>query len=244
MSVTDRREPAVVGPGRRLGPDPALAPDHRPVTRICETYGLAKEAASPPRLYRRPRLSPALAIAAGTGEVLMSRLREGRATPPVARTSCVNGGAGALRRCQGTTHGAGRQRLLSTLSLKACQWMSDHPPARQPADLIEAIPEGSWIPFPTAWTAPPMSPRIHPVPDQLDACAGAAIVRRVKPRPASSRLPDTAIPSSPRMGRRLELEADHRPTPRSSADTRPSSTATGCVCRRQRFAAAPGWRSR
>ena len=40
---------------------------------ICETYGLAKEGA------RHHGYHPLLAIAAGTGEVLMSRLREGRA---------------------------------------------------------------------------------------------------------------------------------------------------------------------
>ena len=52
---------------------------------------------------------------ANTGDVLMARLREGRAN--TARGSAhflreTVGPAGALRRGQGTTHGAGRQRLL------------------------------------------------------------------------------------------------------------------------------------
>ena len=71
---------------------------------ICETYGLAKEGA------RRTVLSPAAGLAAGTGEVLMARLREGRAN--TVATSCGHGEPGALHRSQGTTHGAGRQRLL------------------------------------------------------------------------------------------------------------------------------------
>ena len=44
---------------------------------ICETYGLVKEGA---RHYTGQRgYHPLLAVAAGTGDVLMARLREGRA---------------------------------------------------------------------------------------------------------------------------------------------------------------------
>ena len=61
---TRPREPPVVGPA----PGHTLGPESNGWTRtliidldstICETYGLAKEGALPPRLYRRPRLSPA-----------------------------------------------------------------------------------------------------------------------------------------------------------------------------------------
>ena len=52
---------------------------------ICETYGLAKEGARHHGYTGARGYHPLLAIAAGTGEVLMSRLREGRAnTPPAA----------------------------------------------------------------------------------------------------------------------------------------------------------------
>ena len=46
---------------------------------ICETYGLAKEGARHHGYTGKRGYHPLLAIAAGTGEVLMSRLREGRA---------------------------------------------------------------------------------------------------------------------------------------------------------------------
>ena len=46
---------------------------------ICETYGLAKEGARYHGYTGARGYHPLLAIAAGTGEVLMSRLREGRA---------------------------------------------------------------------------------------------------------------------------------------------------------------------
>ena len=46
---------------------------------VCETYGLAKEGARHHGYTGARGYHPLLAIAAGTGEVLMSRLREGRA---------------------------------------------------------------------------------------------------------------------------------------------------------------------
>ena len=72
------------GPGR-LGPDPATR--HSPSTwirPICETYGLAKEGARDhgyTAFFQRCKRGyhPLLAVAAGTGDVLMARLREGRA---------------------------------------------------------------------------------------------------------------------------------------------------------------------
>ena len=46
---------------------------------ICETYGLSKEGARHHGYTGRRGYHPLLAVAAGTGEVLMARLREGRA---------------------------------------------------------------------------------------------------------------------------------------------------------------------
>ena len=76
---------------------------------ICETYGLVKEGARHHSYTGQRGYHPLLAVVAGTGDVLMARLREGRANtarglrPLPAR----DGGTGALRRGQGTTHGAG-----------------------------------------------------------------------------------------------------------------------------------------
>ena len=50
---------------------------------ICETYGLAKEGARDHGYTGQRGYHPLLAIAAGTGDVLMSRLREGRANGSV-----------------------------------------------------------------------------------------------------------------------------------------------------------------
>ena len=46
---------------------------------ICETYGLAKEGARDHGYTGKRGYHPLLAVAAGTGDVLMARLREGRA---------------------------------------------------------------------------------------------------------------------------------------------------------------------
>ena len=63
------------------------------------------------QLDRVSRKLLAGAWAAGTGDVLMARLRKGRAN--TARGAAAgDGGAGALRWGQRTTHGARRQRLL------------------------------------------------------------------------------------------------------------------------------------
>ena len=81
---------------------------------ICETYGLAKEGARQHGYTGARGYHPLLAIAAGTGEVLMSRLREGRANTARGAAHFLREtvGQGALRRGPGDNHGAGRQRLV------------------------------------------------------------------------------------------------------------------------------------
>ena len=54
-------------------------PGDTPFTIICETYGLDKEGARHHGYTGQRGYHPLLAVAAGTGEVLMPRLREGRA---------------------------------------------------------------------------------------------------------------------------------------------------------------------
>ena len=81
---------------------------------ICETYGLAKEGARRHGYTGQRGYHPLLAVAASTGEVLMARLREGRANTARGTRPLPAGdpGPGALRGSQRTAHRAGRQRLL------------------------------------------------------------------------------------------------------------------------------------
>ena len=68
-------------------------------TQPCETYGLAKEGARHHGYTGKRGYHPLLAVAAGTGDVLMCRLREGRANTAWRRPLCVP----ALRRGQRAT---------------------------------------------------------------------------------------------------------------------------------------------
>ena len=95
---------------------------------ICETYGLAKEGARHHGYTGARGYHPLLAIAAGTGEVLMSRLREGRANTARGAANFLRETVGRVR----STAGPGDNSRCGptaastpTLSLPpAGKWMS------------------------------------------------------------------------------------------------------------------------
>ena len=115
---------------------------------ICETYGLDKEGARHHGYTGARGYHPLLAIAAGTGEVLMSRLREGRA-------NTARGAAHFLRETVGRVRYGGAREQLTVRAdsgfyahtvVAACREMDVRfsITIRQRAslrDLIEAIPE-------------------------------------------------------------------------------------------------------
>ena len=81
---------------------------------ICETYGLAKEGAVHHGYTHVRGYHPLLAVAAGTGDVLMARLREGRADhgPGCRPLPARDDRAGPRRGRHGRAHDAGRLGLL------------------------------------------------------------------------------------------------------------------------------------
>ena len=126
---------------------------------ICETYGLAKEWARHHGHTGRAGLSPAAGpgpdSGAGTGDVLMSRLREGRA-------NTVRGAAHFLRETVGRVRYAGATGQLTVRAdrgfyahalVAVCREMDvrfsitirQHARLR---NIIEAIPETDWTPIP------------------------------------------------------------------------------------------------
>ena len=130
---------------------------------ICETCGLAKEGARHHGYTGKRGYHPLLAVAAGTGDVLMSRLREGRA-------NTVRGAAHFLRETVGRVRYGGARGQLTVRAdsgfyahalVAVCREMDvrlsitilQHarlpacPPARL-RNLIEAIPETDWTPIP------------------------------------------------------------------------------------------------
>ena len=190
---------------------------------ICETYGLAKEGARHHGYTGVRGYHPLLAIAAGTGDVLMARLREARPTPFGALdTSCGRRWDGYATPEPGDNSRCGPTAVSipTPSSPSAAGWMSasPSPSASTPACAISSrrYPRRTGRPFLTGWTVPPMWPRPPTPPSQSEADAAPVrlIVRRVKPTPGSQ-LALFATYSyhgfiTDRDGETLELEADHR----------------------------------
>ena len=171
----------------------------------------------------RELLARAWAAGAGPGDVLMSRLREGRA-------NTARGAAHFLRETVGRVRYAGARGQLTlradsgfyTHALVAvCRAMDvrysitirQH---KSLHNLIEAIPEGDWTPIPYWMDGAAAVAETSYIPFQSEPNAAPVrlIVRRVKPTPGSQ-LALFATYSyhgfiTDREGDTLELEADHR----------------------------------
>ena len=190
---------------------------------ICETYGLAKEGARHHGYTGARGYHPLLAVAAGTGDVLMVRLRAGRA-------HTARGAAHFLRETVGRVRYAGARGQLTVRAdsgfyahaiVALCRKMdvrfSITIRQRQSLrNLIEAIPETDWtsIPYWMDDAADVAETTYTPFQSEPDAAPVRLIVRRVKPTPGSQ-LALFATYSyhafiTDRDGDTLELEADHR----------------------------------
>ena len=190
---------------------------------VCETYGLAKEGARHHGYTGQRGYHPLLAIASGTGDVLMARLREGR-------SNTARGAAHFLRETLGRVRYAGARGQLTvragsgfyTHSIVAvCRKMGVRfsITVRQHArlrNIIEAIPEADWTPIPY-WmdgAADVAEATYTPFRSDPGAAPVRLIVRRVKPTPGSQ-LALFATYSyhgfiTDREGETLALEAGHR----------------------------------
>ena len=190
---------------------------------ICETYGLAKAGAHDHGYTGQRGYHPLLAVAAGTGEVLMARLRKGRA-------NTARGAAHFLRETVGRVRYAGATGPLTMRAdrgfythaiVAACRekrfrfsiTVRQHQSVRQ---LIEAIPEEDWTPIPY-WmegAADVAETTYVPFESKPDAATVRLIVRRVKPTPGSQLALFTNYSYhafiTDRDGDTLDLEADHR----------------------------------
>ena len=122
---------------------------------VCETFGLVKEGAQRHNYAGQRGYHPLLAVAAITGDVLMCRLRQGRA-------NTARGAAHFLRETVGRVRYAGAAGPLTVRAdsgfythaiVAACRekrvrfsiTVRQHPQLR---NIIEAIPETEWTPIP------------------------------------------------------------------------------------------------
>jgi hypothetical protein len=190
---------------------------------ICETYGLQKEGARQHAYTHVRGYHPLLAVAAGSGDVLMARLREGR-------SNTMRGAAHFLTETVGRVRHAG---ATGQITMRADSGFYGHAvvaacrtkdvrfsiTARQHRGLrarIEAIADDAWTPIPY-WHeggADVAETTYTPFADHADAVPVRLIVRRVRPIPGSQLALFTDYAYHPfitdRDGDTLELEADHR----------------------------------
>ena len=190
---------------------------------ICETYGLAKEGAHHHGYTGARGYHPLLAVAAGTGDVLMARLREGRAITArgaahflretVSRVR-YGGASGQLTvRADSGFYTHAVVALCRRMNVRFSITIRQHAGLR---NLIEAIPDEDWTPIPY-WmdgAAAVAETTYTPFQSEPDATPVRLIVRRVKPTPGSQ-LALFATYSyhgfiTDRDGELLELEAEHR----------------------------------
>ena len=217
-------EPRVAGPGLAgWGGTRRLAPDHRPGLHHLRDLRTGQGGRPPPRLHRRPGLSPAAGrrrrhrrranVPAARG---LGQHRSGRRPLPAG-----NGEPGALRWGQRTTHGAGRQRLLyprrgRRLPQAGPALLQHHPPPPKPAQsdrghTRSCLDAGSLLDGRRRRCG---RDTYTPFQTEADAAPVRRIVRRVRPTPGSQLALFATYSyhgfSTDRDGETLELEADHR----------------------------------
>lgn len=190
---------------------------------ICESYGLQKQGARQHGYSGVRGYHPLLAVAAGTGDVLMARLRGGRA-------HTVRGAADFLSETIGRVREAGASGALTMRAdsgfyahsvVAVCRRMDVRYSItlrlqRALRERIAAIPEQDWtaIPYWMEGGADVAETSYTPFANRPDAVPVRLIVRRVRPSPGSqlALFEDYGYHAfiTDRAGDTVELEADHR----------------------------------
>jgi hypothetical protein len=190
---------------------------------ICQTYGLKKEGGSGFTWNGVRGYHPLLAVAAGTGDVLMARLRGGSATSgrsaghflreTVSRVRHAGATGSLTMRADAGFYAHAVIAMCRKLDVRFSVTIRQHRSVRR---LIEAIPDAAWTPIPY-WLdggADVAETTYTPFKGEKDAVPVRLIVRRVRPTPGSQLALFTTYDYHPfitdREGETLTLEADHR----------------------------------
>ena len=150
---------------------------------VCETYGLAKEGAQRHNYAGQRGYHPLLAVTSSTGEVLMARLRKGRANTARGAANFLRETVTRVRRAGATGEltiradsGFYNYDIVAACRAKGVRYsitVRQHPSLR---NLIEAIPEEDWEPIPY-WmedAADVARNRIHALQERARRRAGTA----------------------------------------------------------------------
>ncbi len=226
---------------------------------ICETYGLEKEGGTHHTYTHVRGYHPLLAVAAGTGDILMARLRGGSANTARGAAHFLLETIGRVRqagaRGQLTVRadsGFYAQAVVASAGRWTCASASRCACNRSRAALIEAIPDADWTPIPY-WIeggADVAETTYTPFADQKDAVPVRLIVRRVRPTPGSQLALFATYEYhafiTDREGATLELEADHRRHAEIENAIRDLKYGVGLnhLPSGRSPPTAPGWRSR
>jgi len=190
---------------------------------ICETYGLAKDGGTRFTHTGVRGYHPLLAVAAGTGDVLMARLRGGNAnsgrsaghflTETIGRVRDAGATGPLTMRADSGFYAHAVVAICRRRDVRFSITLRQHKGVRR---LIEAIPEDAWTPIPY-WIdggADVAETTYTPFAQEKDAVPVRLIVRRVRPTPGSQLaafvLYDYHAFITDRDGETLVLEADHR----------------------------------
>ena len=190
---------------------------------ICETYGLQKEGATKWTYNHVRGYHPLLAIAAGTGEVLMARLRGGNATSGQRAGHFLRETIGRVRqagasgqltvRADAGFYSHAVVAVCRRLGVRFSITIRQHAALRR---AIEAIPEEAWTPI-AYWLeggADVAETSYVPFAAERGTRPVRLIVRRVRPTPGSQLEAFVLYDYHPfitdRAGETLTLEADHR----------------------------------
>ena len=190
---------------------------------ICETYGLQKQGALHHGYTHVRGYHPLLAVAAGTGDILMARLREGHAhsgrsaghflRETVSRVRYAGATGQLTMRADSGFYAHSVVAMCRRLKVRYSVTVRMHKGLRA---LIETIPEDAWTPIPY-WIdgGADVAETIYtPFRSEKDAVPVRLIVRRVRPTPGSQLALFTTYDFhafiTDREGATLELEADHR----------------------------------
>jgi hypothetical protein len=190
---------------------------------ICETYGLAKEGGTRFTHTAVRGYHPLLAVAAGTGDILMARLRGGNAnsgrsaghflTETIGRVRDAGASGQLTVRADSGFYAHAVVAVCRTMKVRFSITIRQSPATRR---LIEAIPDDAWSPIPywIAGGADVAETTYVPFATEKDAAPVRLIVRRVRPTPGSQlallTLYDFHAFVTDRDGETVGLEAEHR----------------------------------
>ena len=122
---------------------------------VCETFVLAKEGALRHNYAGVRGYHPLLASAAGSGDVLMARLRKGRANTARGRRSLPAGNGGTVRYAGATgpltlraDSGFYTHAIVAVCRDKSVRFSITVRQHQSVRNIIENIPEADWTPIP------------------------------------------------------------------------------------------------